>query len=150
MWQFRRLNLILIGGPLIIDGGDEGDDVQVGVVSFGTGCADADYPGVYARVSAPLVLHWIQYQIERCVPSTITPRLMSLPKTLPISLPKSLPNHQLAQSRLRRRMARGERERRMITLFHARMTNKTRRSCLIKPASDGFGVDTVVFSNDVY
>ena len=80
MWQFRRLNLILIGGPLIIEG-DEGDDVQVNVVSFGTGCADADYPGVYARVSAPLVLHWIQYQIDRCVPSTITPRLMSLPKT---------------------------------------------------------------------
>ena len=90
MWQFRRLNLILIGGPLIIDGGDEGDDVQVGVVSFGTGCADADYPGVYARVSAPLVLHWIQYQIERCVHLRL-PLLMSLPKTLPISLPKSLP-----------------------------------------------------------
>jgi secreted trypsin-like serine protease len=32
------------GGPLVLD------DVQVGVVSWGYGCADADYPGVYADV----------------------------------------------------------------------------------------------------
>ena len=89
MWQFRRLNLILIGGPLIIDGGDEGDDVQVGVVSFGTGCADADYPRVYARVSAPLVLHWIQYQIEHCVPSTITPTYV--PTEDPTNFPTEVP-----------------------------------------------------------
>ena len=79
MWQFRRLNLILIGGPLIIDGGDEGDDVQVGVVSFGTGCADARFPGVYARVSARL--DWIQDQIKRCVKPTAKPTPSPTPPT---------------------------------------------------------------------
>jgi hypothetical protein len=38
------------GGPLVYDSGG-GNWVLVGVVSFGIGCADADYPGVYARVS---------------------------------------------------------------------------------------------------
>ena len=34
------------GGPLVVD------DQLVGVVSFGNGCAEAGYPGVYARVSS--------------------------------------------------------------------------------------------------
>lgn len=37
------------GGPLIIPGETADNDIQVGVVSYGTGCADAWYPGVYAR-----------------------------------------------------------------------------------------------------
>mmetsp|Transcript_43664 Transcript_43664/g.91878 ORF Transcript_43664/g.91878 Transcript_43664/m.91878 type:complete len:145 (-) Transcript_43664:599-1033(-) len=38
------------GGPLVIhlDSGD----IQIGVVSWGIGCAHRDFPGVYARVSA--------------------------------------------------------------------------------------------------
>mmetsp|Transcript_5676 Transcript_5676/g.7447 ORF Transcript_5676/g.7447 Transcript_5676/m.7447 type:complete len:288 (+) Transcript_5676:245-1108(+) len=35
------------GGPLIINGGNSGSDIQVGVVSFGAGCATS-FPGVYA------------------------------------------------------------------------------------------------------
>merc|ERR1712215_169883 len=38
------------GGPLITDEG--GYYSQIGVVSGGTGCADPDYPGVYARVTS--------------------------------------------------------------------------------------------------
>lgn len=38
------------GGPLVVDDGTGW--VQAGVVSWGYGCADARYPGVYARVSA--------------------------------------------------------------------------------------------------
>lgn len=37
------------GGPLVSDA--SGAWQQVGVVSFGTGCADAQYPGVYTRLA---------------------------------------------------------------------------------------------------
>eukprot|EP00591_Stephanopyxis_turris_P008546 CAMPEP_0195517014 /NCGR_PEP_ID=MMETSP0794_2-20130614/9509_1 /TAXON_ID=515487 /ORGANISM="Stephanopyxis turris, Strain CCMP 815" /LENGTH=384 /DNA_ID=CAMNT_0040645743 /DNA_START=153 /DNA_END=1305 /DNA_ORIENTATION=+ len=39
------------GGPLILTGENSKQDALVGVVSFGIGCANADFPGVYARVS---------------------------------------------------------------------------------------------------
>ena len=42
------------GGPLIIKGEDETTDVQVGVVSWGIGCAREEFPGVYARVESGL------------------------------------------------------------------------------------------------
>ncbi|GBG25496.1 Serine protease 56 [Hondaea fermentalgiana] len=38
------------GGPLFLTQG--GEDVQVGVVSYGVGCARSGYPGVYTRVSS--------------------------------------------------------------------------------------------------
>jgi len=45
------------GGPLVYYQNNV-NYVQTGVVSFGTGCADAAYPGVYARVTS--VMAWIQ------------------------------------------------------------------------------------------
>ena len=37
------------GGPIILA---DGTDTQVGIVSWGVGCADPIYPGVYARISS--------------------------------------------------------------------------------------------------
>jgi len=36
------------GGPLVLKSSDANQDVQVGVVSWGMGCADPVFPGVYA------------------------------------------------------------------------------------------------------
>jgi len=48
------------GGPLACK--EDGAYYQEGVVSFGTGCARKDYPGVYARVTA--FNDWIQQYIQ--------------------------------------------------------------------------------------
>jgi trypsin len=50
------------GGPLIVRGGDAGDDVQVGVVSWGYGCAYKNYPSVYAKISHDEISDFIKKQ----------------------------------------------------------------------------------------
>ena len=44
------------GGPLVVDG-----NTQVGVVSWGIGCAEPEFPGVYARVSQ--AYSWIESEV---------------------------------------------------------------------------------------
>ncbi|KYG64447.1 trypsin [Bdellovibrio bacteriovorus] len=46
------------GGPLIARGGMMGQSVLIGVVSWGEGCARANLPGVYAKVSEATT--WIE------------------------------------------------------------------------------------------
>ena len=47
------------GGPLVVPRNSSDDSAIIyGVVSFGTGCAKPNYPGVYARVAK--YLDWIQ------------------------------------------------------------------------------------------
>lgn len=50
------------GGPLIYEG--SGNAVLYGVVSFGAGCGQPNYAGVYARVAAPLIRSWIKTETE--------------------------------------------------------------------------------------
>lgn len=39
------------GGPLVVNGGSSETDVQVGLTSYGQGCAQVGSPGVYTRIS---------------------------------------------------------------------------------------------------
>jgi len=53
------------GGPFVCKNDDD-KAVLTGVVSFGIGCALADYPGVYARVTA--VLDWVKASMGDITP----------------------------------------------------------------------------------
>ncbi|PWA32041.1 hypothetical protein CCH79_00020708, partial [Gambusia affinis] len=56
------------GGPMVSK--QNGRWIQSGIVSFGTGCAQPNYPGVYARVSQ--YESWIKAQITTNQPGFIT------------------------------------------------------------------------------
>ncbi|XP_030649802.1 prostasin-like, partial [Chanos chanos] len=56
------------GGPMVIKQGTQW--IQAGVVSFGRGCAQAGFPGVYARVSE--YQSWINSQITTDQPGFVT------------------------------------------------------------------------------
>ncbi|XP_051244616.1 trypsin-like [Dicentrarchus labrax] len=56
------------GGPMVSKNGSRW--VQAGVVSFGSGCADPDFPGVYARVSQ--YQSWINSQVSGDPPGFVT------------------------------------------------------------------------------
>jgi len=56
------------GGPLIVKGDLPHEDTQIGVTSWGSGCA-TQYPGAYARIS--VVADWIKQ--ETCKMSNIKP-----------------------------------------------------------------------------
>ena len=49
------------GGPLFINSGNR--KVQIGIVSWGIGCARGDSPGVYTRVTK--MIDWIK-RIQKC------------------------------------------------------------------------------------
>jgi secreted trypsin-like serine protease len=50
------------GGPLLVRGTSGAPDVQVGITSWGDGCALPDKPGVYARLGT--LGAWVQQQIS--------------------------------------------------------------------------------------
>ena len=71
------------GGPLF-----DANGMQVGVVSWGYGCAQADQPGVYARTSGGLP--WIRQQI--CAMSATKPSYCSAaPVASPVAAPVKPP-----------------------------------------------------------
>jgi len=48
------------GGPLLVPNLAASGFVLAGIVSFGIGCADPDYPGVYTRIGAPALNRWVR------------------------------------------------------------------------------------------
>jgi len=79
------------GGPLLQRDIETNEIVQVGIVSFGTGCARPDKPGVYHRVSSSY--DWIQEQI--CEFSSVKPSTCPgvTPDTTPVAIVREMPTN---------------------------------------------------------
>ena len=76
------------GGPLILGGSSSAaTDIQVGIVSFGDGCANIGVPGVYTRVS--YYTTWIQSEI--CLWSSFKPATCNSTTNAPTSVPTLTP-----------------------------------------------------------
>mmetsp|Transcript_42315 Transcript_42315/g.62788 ORF Transcript_42315/g.62788 Transcript_42315/m.62788 type:complete len:1003 (-) Transcript_42315:64-3072(-) len=75
------------GGPLIIRGGSASGDVQIGVVSWGYGCAIPGFPGVYSRTSADF--DWIRDTI--CERSEAPPSYLNCGGSAPVAGPVVTP-----------------------------------------------------------
>uniref|UniRef100_A0A8C5GJ65 Zgc:100868 n=1 Tax=Gouania willdenowi TaxID=441366 RepID=A0A8C5GJ65_GOUWI len=69
------------GGPLVIKQGDQW--IQLGVVSFGIGCARPELPGVYALVSSYMT--WINNQISSNQPGFVNFRSSGTDSDLSVS-----------------------------------------------------------------
>jgi len=78
------------GGALITT---DGRNILVGVVSSGYGCAEFQYPGVYAKVSGTFTKSWLQstiFNFEADMDPSPTPSLR--PSTKPSSLITQFPS----------------------------------------------------------
>uniref|UniRef100_A0A3P9L477 Peptidase S1 domain-containing protein n=1 Tax=Oryzias latipes TaxID=8090 RepID=A0A3P9L477_ORYLA len=75
------------GGPLVIKQNNRW--IQAGVVSFGNGCAEPDFPGVYTRVSRYQT--WINTQITTNKPGFIAFTSTGTDSDLSVSCPRVLP-----------------------------------------------------------
>mmetsp|Transcript_8383 Transcript_8383/g.14694 ORF Transcript_8383/g.14694 Transcript_8383/m.14694 type:complete len:301 (-) Transcript_8383:57-959(-) len=75
------------GGPLVLKGSNGSADVQVGVVSWGVGCAHKDFPGVYARVSS--AYDWIREEV--CTRSSYPPAEFDCDNLVIVSRPTISP-----------------------------------------------------------
>ncbi|MCX6049871.1 MAG: trypsin-like serine protease [Chloroflexi bacterium] len=73
------------GGPLIV-ADDHGSWKQAGIVSFGVGCAEPNYYGVYTRLSRYST--WISAQIGGPV---VTPTPTTMPTPVPTAIPTATP-----------------------------------------------------------
>ena len=80
------------GGPLLAP--RQGDFVLAGITSWGAGCADPDFPGVYTRVGAPALNQWIRDRIPTVTmtasPGSVEPGgqvLFTATRTRPASQP---------------------------------------------------------------
>ncbi|MCL4859096.1 MAG: serine protease [Caldilineaceae bacterium] len=84
------------GGPLMVHDDDTDGWVQVGVVSWGVGCAEPFYYGVYSRLTQTAA--WIDSQIPDLVRPTPTPTRTPIPTSTPTATPSVTPTISSAPS----------------------------------------------------
>ncbi len=58
------------GGPLLTA---DGRDIIIGSISSGNGCAQWNFPGIYAKVHTDNTLNWIREMIQEWSPDSLVP-----------------------------------------------------------------------------
>jgi hypothetical protein len=77
------------GGPLMVPDGD--GLALAGITSWGLGCADEGYPGVYTRIGAPALNAWISARLPASPPPSPPPPPSPAPLTPPPPSPPPPP-----------------------------------------------------------
>ena len=71
------------GGPLLVRNASGAAFVLAGIVSFGVGCADPDFPGVYTRIGAPALNAWVRQRLYGvAISASPQPGAATVPVTL--------------------------------------------------------------------
>ena len=76
------------GGPLLVQTRD-GVWRQVGITSFGEGCARAGYPGVYAEAAGQTIRDWVRLFVPGAIAAEPAPTLSPAPAPQPQAAPET-------------------------------------------------------------